>query len=38
MINFSLQISFISFVYVTVKPKQTVTEGLLDEDDLEEDE
>ena len=31
------QISFISFAYVMIKPKQAVTEGLLDGDDLEDD-
>jgi len=30
-------VSLISFVYVLIKPKQTVTEGLLDEDDFEEE-
>lgn len=39
LLYFSLeQISLISFVYVMIKPKQTVTEGLLDDDDLEDDE
>ena len=32
-----IAISLISFVYVMVKPKQAVTEGLLDEDEFEED-
>lgn len=30
-------VSFISFVYVLIKPKQAVTEGLLDEDDFEDE-
>lgn len=32
-----LAISFVSLVYVIIKPKQVVTEGLLDDDEFEEE-
>lgn len=30
-----LLVSLLSFIYVTMKPKQQITEGLLEEDQLE---